>query len=83
MKFRYLEPFVAKNSILAHISLKIAKLGKIGNYDVIHEIFTLFWYVWKEETHSYTMVPNKHFQVRRGLQQPPWLVVLQKKTSLV
>ena len=20
----------------------------------------MFWYVWKEETDSYTMVPNKH-----------------------
>ena len=23
-------------------------------------MFVLFWYVWQEETHSYTMVPNKH-----------------------
>ena len=27
--------FLAKNSILAYFSLKITKLGKISNYDVI------------------------------------------------
>ena len=35
----------------------------------------VFWYVWKEETHSYTMVPIRHiwgfsFQVHKG----GWLV---------
>ena len=56
--------FLAKNSILAYMSLKIAKLSKLGNYDVIVRSYTgylyIFWYVWKAETHSYTMVPNKH-----------------------
>ena len=56
--------FLAKILILAYISLKIIKLGKIGIYDVIVSLYTgylyFFWYVWKEETHSYTMVPNKH-----------------------
>ena len=36
-----------KNSILAYISLKIAQLIKIGNYDDI----CIFCYVWTE-THS-------------------------------
>ena len=59
VKFRYLELFLTKNSVLAYISLKIAKLGKIRNYDVIVTSYTgylyFLWYVWKEETHSYTM----------------------------
>ena len=45
--------------------------------DVIHGTFVFFWYLWKEKTHSYIMVPNKHtsikyifFQVHKGLQQP-------------
>ena len=37
----------------------------------------LFWYVWKEETPIYTMVPitciwGFHFQVYGGGNQPPW-----------
>ena len=40
--------FLAKNSILAYISLKMAKLNKIGNYGVIVPSYTgilyLFWY---------------------------------------
>ena len=36
--------FLAKNSILAYISLKIAKLGKIGNYDVIATPYTRYLY---------------------------------------
>ena len=36
--------FLAKNSILAYISLKISKLGKIGNYDVIVMSFTGYLY---------------------------------------
>ena len=42
---------------MAYISLYI------GNYDVIVTLYfdvCIFWYVWKAETHSYTMVPNKH-----------------------
>ena len=27
---------------------------------VIHGMFVLFWCVWKEQTHSYIMVPSKH-----------------------
>ena len=56
--------FLAKNSILAYVSLKIGKLGKIVNCDVIvtscTEYLFFFWYVWKEETHYIYMVPNKH-----------------------
>ena len=36
--------FLAKNSILAYISLKIAKLGKLGNYDVIVTSYTAYLY---------------------------------------
>ena len=36
--------FLAKNSILAYISLKIAKLGKIGNDDVIVTSYTGYLY---------------------------------------
>ena len=56
--------------------------------DVIHGIFVLFWYVWKEETHTYTMVPKKYtsgvffLKVNRGLRQPP-LVRRVTKNSLV
>ena len=90
--------FLAKNSILAYISLKIAKLGKIGNYYVIVMSYVWYlyfiWYVWKEKTHSYTMVPNKHTSgvyffkfmggccSHRGFQQPP-LVSRVTKNSLV
>ena len=35
---------LAKNSILAYISLKIAKFGKIGNYDVIVTSYTGYLY---------------------------------------
>ena len=83
MRFKVFRTFLAKNSILAYISLKIGNLGKIGNYDVIHGMFVLFWCVWKEVTHSYTMVPNKHtsgiffFKFIGGC-NPPWLDVLQK-----
>ena len=53
---------LAKNSISAYISLKSGDLGKIGTYDVIVASYTkclfLFWNVWNEVTHSYTMVPN-------------------------
>ena len=52
VKFWYLELFWQKNSSLAYISLKIGKLGKICNNDVIHGMFVLFWHVWKEETHG-------------------------------
>ena len=55
-----------------------------------HGMFVLFWYVWKEKTHSYTMVPNKHtslqafiFQVHRAggcnNSPSPWLVRRYKK----
>ena len=53
---------------------------------VIHGIFVLFWYIWKEKTHSYTIVPNKltsgFLKVLRGLQQPP-LVSRVTKNSLI
>ena len=39
MNILYLD-FLAKNSILAYISLKIGNLGKIGNYDVIVMLYT-------------------------------------------
>ena len=35
-------------------------LQLLRHCDVIHGMFVLFWYVWKEETHSYTMVSNKY-----------------------
>ena len=64
-------------------------LYNIDNNDVILTpymvqcIFIPFWYIWKEETHSYTMVSNKHsqafiFQIQRGLHSY-WLDVLQKR----
>ena len=34
--------FLAENSILTYISMKIAKLGKIGNYDVIVTLYTRY-----------------------------------------
>ena len=47
--------FLAKNLILAYMSLKISNLDKISNNDVIVTSYTgclyfFFWYVWKEET---------------------------------
>ena len=33
---------LVKNSILAYISLKIANLGEIGNYDVILTSYTVY-----------------------------------------
>ena len=56
--------FLAKNLILAYISQKIGNFGKTCNYDAFVMSYTgylyFFWYVRKEETHSYTLVPNKH-----------------------
>ena len=55
--------FLAKFSILAYIS----SAYKIGYFELGHDYdvtvtsylgcWYLFWYVWKEETPSYTMVP--------------------------
>ena len=42
MRFMVFRTFMAKNSILAYISLKIGNLGKIGNYDVTYGMFVLF-----------------------------------------
>ena len=57
-------------------------LDRIGNHDVIHEMFVLFWYVWKEEIHIYTnqiSIPQAFiFQIHRGVATTPWLDVLQK-----
>ena len=42
----------------------------------MHEMFVPFWYVWKEETHSYTMIPNTFvfvFQVQIGVATTLWL----------
>ena len=36
--------FLEKNSIVAYIELKIAKLGKVGNYDVIVTSYTGYLY---------------------------------------
>ena len=53
--------FLAKFSILAYISLKIGYFELGHDYDVTVtsclRCWYLFWYVWKEETPSYTMVP--------------------------
>ena len=53
--------FLAKFSILAYISLKIGYFELGHDYDVTVTSYLgcwyLFWYVWKEETPSYTMVP--------------------------
>ena len=53
--------FIAKFSIWAYISLKIGYFELGHNYDITVtsylEYWYLFWYVWKEETPSYTMVP--------------------------
>ena len=79
--------FLAKNLILAYISLKTTKLGKIGNYDVIVLSYTGYLYgfglygkrrpiaiLWCQISIPQAFI----FQVHRGLQQPPWLVMLQK-----
>ena len=48
-------------SIFAYISLKIGYFELGDDYDVTVTSYLgrwyLFWYVWKEETPSYTMVP--------------------------
>ena len=55
------QTFIAKFLILAHISLKFGYFELGHDYDVTVmsylECWFLFWYVWKEETPSYTMVP--------------------------
>ena len=44
--------------------MKIAKLDKIDNYDVIVTSYMgclySFWYEQKDETHKYTMLPNTY-----------------------
>ena len=72
--------FLAKNSILAYISLKIAKLGKIGNYDVIVTSYmgylSLFGMYGKRRPIAILWyqisIPQVFIsQVHGGLQQPP------------
>ena len=52
--------FLAKFSILAYVLLKIpcfeVRPCLWQHCDDVGCLY-LFWYVWKEETHSYTMVP--------------------------
>ena len=73
---------------MAYISLKIAKLGKIGNYDVIMTSYVgylyFFWYgkrrpisiLWYQISIPQVFI----FQVNRGggCNNPTWLVALQK-----
>ena len=53
--------FLAKFSIFAYISLKIGYFELSDDYDVTVMSYLLcwyvFWYVWKGEIPSYTMVP--------------------------
>ena len=52
------ELFLAKISTLAYISLKIGHFELGHDYDVtVTSCWYLFWYVWKERSPSYTMVP--------------------------
>ena len=59
--------FMAKKSIFmvfAYISEILEISVPAMHYDVTVTSYMgclyFFWYVWKEETHTYTMVPNKH-----------------------
>ena len=56
--------FFSEKSILAYISLKINIFRSAMLYYVIVtsyvDRFSWFWYQWKEETLSYTMVPNNY-----------------------
>ena len=80
-----------KNSILGYISLKIANLGIIGNYDAIVTSYMecLYFLVCKERGDpNYTMAPNKHtsgvhISSSRGLQQPPSLISRVSKNFLL
>ena len=65
--------FLAKFSILVYFSLKIGYFELGHDYEVTvtsyFRCWYLFWYVWKETTPSYTMVPitciwGFHFQVQ-------------------
>ena len=91
MKFPYLE-FFGENSILAYISLKIAKLGKIGNYDVIVTAYTEYLYffsmygkrraiaiLWYQISIPQAFI----FQVYKRKLQQPLLVSRVAKNSLV
>ena len=65
MKFQYFN-LIAKFSVFVYVLRYI-----IGYFEVSHvcdvivtsnvECLYLFWYVWKEETHSYTMVLKKMY----------------------
>ena len=56
--------FLVKIQFWRIFHCKSANLCKIDNYDVIVTscmgCLYLFWYVWKKETHSYTIVSNKY-----------------------
>ena len=79
--------FLAKKSILAYISLKIYIFRSAMFYYAILtsyiDLFSWFWYKWKEETLPFIMVPNNYtlwacqFQVHTG-NHPPQEDVLQK-----
>ena len=79
---------LAKNSILANMSLKSGKLGKIGNYDVIHRMFVLFFGIYGKSSSMaipwyQTNIPQALvFKFRGGLQQLP-LVGHVTKNSLI
>ena len=71
---------------MCYWKLAILRLGHV--YDVIVTQYVRclhsLWYVWKEETHSYTMVPlrcfgGSVFKFTGGGYHPFWLTVLQKK----
>ena len=92
MKFRFLELFLAKFLILAYISLKIGYFELGHDYDVTVTSYLgcwyLFWYVWKEETPSYTMVPIRcilgvSFSSSKGGGNHPPLVRRVTKKGLV
>ena len=68
--------FTRKNPVKFDICNFFSAKQQRRHCDVIHGMFVLFRYVWKEETHSYNMVPNKQisrclfFKFTRELQEP-------------
>ena len=71
MKFRYLELFFSE-IVYFRLYFTENRLFELGDdNDILGMLFEPFWYVWKEENPSYTMVPIRcmggcHFQVHSG-----------------
>ena len=87
-----LRTFLVKFSIFAYMSLKISYFELGDDYDVTATSYLgcwyLFWYVWKKETPSYTLVPIRciwgfNFQVHRGVVTTPALGKTCSKKCLV